>query len=134
MSNPDVLFNEEILSTGANIVKETNKEIAKLIGINPAARTTWVKPSGNASVLLKTPSGIHPEHSPMYIRNIQISKDIALKKGDYLSLESKSSKIKGIKAGLESGKLSEEFGNKLLEEAEKIPEFVRFEIIKVNKE
>lgn len=65
---------------------------------------------------------------------IQISKDIALKKGDYLSLESKSSKIKGIKAGLESGKLSEEFGNKLLEEAEKIPEFVRFEIIKVNKE
>ena len=75
MSNPDILFNEEILSTGANIVKETNKEIAKLIGINPAARTTCVKPSGNASVLLKTPSGIHPEHSPMYIRNIQISKD-----------------------------------------------------------
>jgi len=75
MSNPKVLFDEDVLKTGAKKVKEVNKRLAKLIGISPAARTTCVKPSGNASVLLKTPSGIHPEHSPMYIRNIQISKD-----------------------------------------------------------
>lgn len=75
MSNPDVLFDKKVLTKGAKIVLETNKRVAKLIGINPAARTTCVKPSGNASVLLKTPSGIHPEHAPLYIRNIQISKD-----------------------------------------------------------
>lgn len=75
MSNPSILFDPKILRKGAGKVKETNKRIAKLLGINPAARTTTVKPSGNASVLLKTPSGIHPEHSPMYLRNVQISKD-----------------------------------------------------------
>lgn len=75
MANPQVLFDPTILRKGAKKVLATNKTIAALIGINPAARTTCVKPSGNASVLLKTPSGIHPEHAPMYIRNIQISKD-----------------------------------------------------------
>ena len=75
MNNPDVLFDEKILKKGANIVKKVNKEVAAIIGINPAARTTCVKPSGNASVLLQTASGIHAEHSPMYIRNIQMNKE-----------------------------------------------------------
>ena len=75
MNNPDILFDSNILEKGAQIVKEVNKEIAKIIGINPAARTTCVKPSGNASVLLQTASGIHAEHSPMYIRNVQMNKE-----------------------------------------------------------
>ena len=75
MNNPDVLFNEKILEKGAKIVKETNARLAALIGINPAARTTCVKPSGNASVLLGTASGIHAEHSERYIRNIQLNKE-----------------------------------------------------------
>lgn len=75
MNNPDILFDAEILEEGANIVKAVNKEVAEIIGINPAARTTCVKPSGNASVLLQTASGIHAEHSPMYIRNIQMNKE-----------------------------------------------------------
>ena len=75
MSNPKILFDEEILKNGAELVKETNREVAKLIGINSAARTTCVKPSGNASVLLKTPSGIHPEHSKRYFRNVQMNKE-----------------------------------------------------------
>ena len=75
MNNPDVLFNEKILQKGAKIVKEVNKEVAAIIGINPAARTTCVKPSGNASVLLQTASGIHAEHSKMYIRNVQMTKE-----------------------------------------------------------
>lgn len=75
MANPKILFNEEILKKGAKIVLETNKTLAKLIGINPAARATCVKPSGNASVLLMSPSGIHPDHSAMYIRNIQLNKE-----------------------------------------------------------
>lgn len=75
MNNPDILFNPKILEKGAAIVRKTNKEIAGIIGINPAARTTCVKPSGNASVLLQTASGIHAEHSGMYIRNIQMNKE-----------------------------------------------------------
>jgi len=75
MNNPDVLFNEKVLKKGAKIVKDVNKEVAEIIGINPAARTTCVKPSGNASVLLQTASGIHAEHSEMYIRNVQMNKE-----------------------------------------------------------
>lgn len=75
MNNPDVLFDAEVLEEGAQIVKEVNREVAEAIGINPAARTTCVKPSGNASVLLQTGSGIHAEHSEMYIRNVQMTKD-----------------------------------------------------------
>ena len=75
MNNPDILFDEKILQKGAKIVKDVNKEVAAVIGINPAARTTCVKPSGNASVLLQTASGIHAEHSSMYIRNVQMNKE-----------------------------------------------------------
>src|SRR6056300_746524 len=75
MNNPDILFNEKILEKGAKIVREVNKKVASIIGINPAARTTCVKPSGNASVLLQTASGIHAEHSEMYIRNVQLNKE-----------------------------------------------------------
>lgn len=73
MNNPQVLFDEAVMKKGAEIVKQTNREVAALLGINPAARTTCVKPSGNASVLLGTASGIHGEHSPMYFRNVQLN-------------------------------------------------------------
>jgi len=73
MNNPEVLFDKENMKDGAEYVKGINKQVAKIIGINPAARTTCVKPSGNASVLLGTASGIHGEHSPMYFRNVQMN-------------------------------------------------------------
>lgn len=75
MNNPEVLFDPEIQREGAEVVKAVNEEVAELIGINPAARTTCVKPSGNASVLLQTASGIHAEHAPRYLRNVQMNKD-----------------------------------------------------------
>lgn len=75
MNNPEVLLDSDIQNEGAEIVKAVNKEVAALIGINAAARTTCVKPSGNASVLLQTASGIHAEHSPMYLRHIQLNKE-----------------------------------------------------------
>lgn len=73
MNNPDVLFDPQNMIDGADIVKATNKEVAKLLGINQAARCTAVKPSGNASVILGTASGIHGEHSPKYLRNVQMN-------------------------------------------------------------
>lgn len=74
MNNPQVLFNEKNMRKGAEIVKHWNKIVSKLIGINQAARTTCVKPSGNASVLLQTANGIHGEHSKTYLRHIQMNK------------------------------------------------------------
>ena len=74
MNNPS-LFNEDILREGAALVKLVNKEIATIIGINQASRTTCVKPSGNASVILGTASGIHPEHSERYFRIMQLNKE-----------------------------------------------------------
>lgn len=73
--NPELLFNPEILKKGAQILKEVNKEIALILGINQAARIGCTKPSGNASVLLKTASGIHGEHSQKYFRNVQVNKE-----------------------------------------------------------
>ncbi len=73
MNNPDVLFDTALLEAGARRVREVNARVAALIGIKPAARTTCVKPSGNASVLLGTASGIHGEHAPRYFRNVQMN-------------------------------------------------------------
>lgn len=80
MDNPKILLNPEILRKGAEIVKATNAEVAKIIGINPAARTTAIKPSGNASVLLKTSSGIHPAHAKKYFRIMQMNKGTEMAK------------------------------------------------------
>lgn len=80
MNNPEVLLNPEVLMNGAKIVKDTNEIIAKLIGINQSARTTCVKPSGNASVLAKTASGIHPAHAHNYFRTVQLNKDTPMAK------------------------------------------------------
>lgn len=73
MNNPQVLFKPANLIAGAEIVKQVNREVANLIGIQPAARTTCAKPSGNASVLLGTGSGIHGEHSARYFRHVQMN-------------------------------------------------------------
>lgn len=80
MNNPEVLFNEEVMKKGAEVVKYWNKKTAELIGINQAARTTCVKPSGNASVLLGTSSGIHGDHAPKYFRHVQFNKDSEISK------------------------------------------------------
>lgn len=74
MNNP-MLFEAGLLEDGADAVKITNQIVAELIGINQAARTTCVKPSGNASVVLGTASGIHPEHSERYFRIMQLNKE-----------------------------------------------------------
>lgn len=74
MNNPS-LFDPELLREGAALVVSTNEELAPILGINPAARATTVKPSGNASVVLETASGIHAEHSRRYFRVMQLNKE-----------------------------------------------------------
>lgn len=71
------------MKAAAKIVKQENKRVAELIGINPAARTTCVKPAGTTSLTLGTSSGIHAWHNDYYIRRIRVGKNEAIY--DYLS-------------------------------------------------
>lgn len=67
------------LSTAARKAVYTNEGISEMIGINPAARVTTVKPSGTTSLVLGTSSGIHAWHAPYYLRTMRFGKgeDIA---------------------------------------------------------
>jgi len=66
------------MTQATNICKEENERVVKLIGINPAARTTTVKPSGTSSLVLGTSSGIHAWHNDYYIRRIRVGKNEAI--------------------------------------------------------
>jgi ribonucleoside-triphosphate reductase len=63
------------MKQAANIVKEENQRVAALIGTNPAARCTTVKPEGTSSLVLGTSSGIHAWHNDHYIRRIRVGKN-----------------------------------------------------------
>ena len=73
------------LEMAAYEVKKENEKVAKLIGINPASRTTCVKPAGTTSLVLGTSSGIHAWHNDYYIRRLRVGKDEAIY--GYLSRE-----------------------------------------------
>lgn len=66
------------LIEASKAVIEENKRVCKLIGINPAARTTTVKPSGTTSLVLCTASGIHAWHDYFFIRRIRVGKNEAI--------------------------------------------------------
>ena len=61
-------------------MKRENARVAKLIGINPAARCTTVKPAGTTSLALGTSSGIHAWHNDYYIRRIRVGKNESMYK------------------------------------------------------
>lgn len=68
------------LNEAADIVGDTNRKIADLLGINHAARTTCVKPAGTTSLVAGTSSGIHAYHNDFYIRRIRVGKNEAIYK------------------------------------------------------
>ncbi|TFH04348.1 MAG: recombinase, partial [Spirochaetales bacterium] len=63
---------EQIQRMLREVVLETNKRYAAILGIPQSAATTCVKPSGNSSQLLNSSSGIHARWSGYYIRNIRV--------------------------------------------------------------
>lgn len=71
------------LAAATNVVLEENKRISKLIHVNPAARTTTVKPSGTSSLVAGSSSGIHAWHNDYYIRRMRVGKNEAIY--DYLA-------------------------------------------------
>jgi ribonucleoside-triphosphate reductase len=63
------------MKEAAKEVKEENKRVAEIIGINASARTTTVKPAGTTSLTLGTSSGIHAWHNDYYIRRVRVGKN-----------------------------------------------------------
>ena len=55
-----------------------NKIYAKRFGIKESTCITTCKPSGNASQTVDSASGMHPRHSPYYIRRVRIAVTDAL--------------------------------------------------------
>ena len=74
MEQHEICLNPDMQKKGAKVVKDENKRITKIIGINQAARTTCIKPEGTSSCVLGTSSGIHPHHAKRYIRRVQANK------------------------------------------------------------
>lgn len=72
--NWDLIKNPEVLKVAAEEAKKVNEFVAKLLGINPAARITTTKPSGTTSVVLETSSGVHAVHAPFYIRRVGVDR------------------------------------------------------------
>ena len=68
------------LQEAAKVVADENSRVAKLIGINTAARQTNVKPAGTSSLVFGTSSGIHSWFDKFYIRRMKLGKNEALYK------------------------------------------------------
>ena len=71
------VFKYNLEEAAQEVVKE-NERVAKIIGINKAARTTLNKPSGSASLVLGCSSGVHAWHDKFYIRRMRVGKNEAL--------------------------------------------------------
>lgn len=71
MDNPEIAFDVNLQREMAELILKVNAEIAPQIGVNLTARATCVKPSGTASCLLGTASGVHPHHAKRYLRRVQ---------------------------------------------------------------
>jgi ribonucleoside-diphosphate reductase alpha chain len=72
------------MTEAAEIVKAENERVAKILGINCAARCTTVKPAGTTSLALGTSSGIHAWHNDYYLRRVRVGKNEAIY--SYLSM------------------------------------------------
>jgi ribonucleoside-diphosphate reductase alpha chain len=57
-----------------DVARQTNTQLAEVLGITPSASITCVKPSGTVSQLVDSASGIHARHNAHYIRRVRIDK------------------------------------------------------------
>lgn len=68
------------LTKAANQVLQINEKYSRKLRINPAARTTAIKPEGTASCVLGSSSGIHARHDQHYLRRVRMNRDDELAK------------------------------------------------------
>lgn len=69
-------------------------------------------------------------HVPEF--SLKVEQDVTLKAGSYLNLENKAFKLASLEANKD--KMSEESYEKALERINKHPDFVFFEVIKLDRE
>jgi ribonucleoside-diphosphate reductase alpha chain len=77
MHHPEIFLDPAALREGAARVVARNERVAARIGINPAARTTCVKPDGNLASLLGSYSGCHPGKIRRGFRTVQANRQEA---------------------------------------------------------
>ena len=75
MKNPKILTNKDVLTKGADIIKDVNNVISGVLSIPRAARSTTIKPEGTSSALTGNSSGCHGDHARRYLRRAQVNKD-----------------------------------------------------------
>lgn len=71
LDNPYLTADTGLQKMLRDIAVNVNKALADKLGINASAAITCVKPSGTVSQLCDTASGLHPRHSPYYIRRVR---------------------------------------------------------------
>jgi ribonucleoside-diphosphate reductase alpha chain len=69
--SPDNSNLESNLEMLRAVAVETNKKIAKDLGIPQSTAITCIKPSGTVSQLVDSASGIHARHSDYYVRTVR---------------------------------------------------------------
>jgi ribonucleoside-diphosphate reductase alpha chain len=63
------------LNRGYDVVRETNRKLARSAGVNESIRVTTVKPSGTVSLLAGVSSGMHHPLAPHVLRRVRIAAD-----------------------------------------------------------
>lgn len=63
-----------------SVAVATNRQYARMLGINQSAAVTCVKPSGNTSQLVDCASGLHTRWAPYYVRNVRVGASSPLAK------------------------------------------------------
>jgi len=74
MDNPIMFSTEGLAELLVDLRKQalqTNKSMAKQLGIPASTAITCIKPSGTVSQLVDSASGIHARHSPYYVRTVR---------------------------------------------------------------
>jgi ribonucleoside-triphosphate reductase len=74
----EIVRDPKVLQKLQKEATRVNKIYAKRFGINESSCITTTKPSGTASQVVDSASGMHPRHSQYYIRRIRIAKTDAL--------------------------------------------------------
>ena len=76
MDNYEIVLDPKIQRLAAKLCLKTNREMAKKIGINPAARVGCLKPEGTGTLVLgSTAHGCHAHHYVRYLRTVQANKE-----------------------------------------------------------
>lgn len=68
------------LEEAAAVAVAVNRLWADILGINPAARVTCVKPAGTTSLVCGTSNGIHAWHAAYYLRRMRVGKEESIYK------------------------------------------------------